>query len=183
MRVVGWRAGAGAACLVVVVVLALHSPHPAHHWMGFTEREARLVERVREAEHHGRWLRLQLTLRCGRSFLNIMVFCQPNLSQERASKAGVRRPPAPGCPPAAESCEEVHVAIVCAGINASRAVVTLVKSILFHRRHPVTFHFISDPAARRTLAHLAATWRLPATTWRFYSAEQVQARPPDHLTT
>ena len=94
-------------------------------------------------------------------------------SQERASKARVRRPPAPGCPPAAEPCEEVHVAIVCAGINATRTVVTLVKSILFHRRHPVTFHFLSDPAARRTLAHLAATWRLPAASWRFYSAEQV----------
>ncbi|KAF7642774.1 hypothetical protein LDENG_00250960 [Lucifuga dentata] len=29
-------------------------------------------------------------------------------------------------------CQTIHVAIVCAGYNASRDVVTLVKSVLFH---------------------------------------------------
>lgn len=31
------------------------------------------------------------------------------------------------------SPQTIHVAIVCAGYNASRDVVTLVKSVLFHR--------------------------------------------------
>lgn len=31
------------------------------------------------------------------------------------------------------SLQTIHVAIVCAGYNASRDVVTLVKSVLFHR--------------------------------------------------
>lgn len=31
------------------------------------------------------------------------------------------------------SFQTIHVAIVCAGYNASRDVVTLVKSVLFHR--------------------------------------------------
>uniref|UniRef100_A0A3Q2D1D4 LARGE xylosyl- and glucuronyltransferase 1 n=1 Tax=Cyprinodon variegatus TaxID=28743 RepID=A0A3Q2D1D4_CYPVA len=31
-----------------------------------------------------------------------------------------------------DKCETIHVAIVCAGYNASRDVVTLVKSVLFH---------------------------------------------------
>uniref|UniRef100_A0A673ZPX1 LARGE xylosyl- and glucuronyltransferase 1 n=1 Tax=Salmo trutta TaxID=8032 RepID=A0A673ZPX1_SALTR len=35
--------------------------------------------------------------------------------------------------PAVDKCETIHVAIVCAGYNASRDVVTLVKSVLFHR--------------------------------------------------
>lgn len=42
---------------------------------------------------------------------------------------------------ASDSCEHylsfssqtIHIAIVCAGYNASRDVVTLVKSVLFHR--------------------------------------------------
>uniref|UniRef100_A0A3P8WCR9 LARGE xylosyl- and glucuronyltransferase 1 n=2 Tax=Cynoglossus semilaevis TaxID=244447 RepID=A0A3P8WCR9_CYNSE len=35
--------------------------------------------------------------------------------------------------PVVDKCETIHVAIVCAGYNASRDVVTLVKSVLFHR--------------------------------------------------
>ncbi|CAB1426930.1 unnamed protein product, partial [Pleuronectes platessa] len=34
--------------------------------------------------------------------------------------------------PVVDKCETIHVAIVCAGYNASRDVVTLVKSVLFH---------------------------------------------------
>ena len=134
------------------------SPGPPanDHWMGFTDREARLASRLRESESQARWLRLQLTL-----------------SQDRVSRALSRRPPPPGCPPAPETCELIHVAIVCAGSNASRTVVTLVKSILFYRRNPIHFHFLSDSIARKILTRLAATWNLPQVTFHFYSVEEV----------
>ena len=41
----------------------------------------------------------------------------------------------------------IHVVIVCAGHNASRQVVTLLKSIFIHRHTPLHFHFISDSVA------------------------------------
>jgi hypothetical protein len=107
-RAGGWRAAAaGLLLLLLLLCLALRSPGEAPgpgptaglHWMGFTGREARLAERLREAEATDRWLRLQLAA-----------------SQARAGRALARRPgPAPGCQPAAEPCEPVHVAIVCAG--------------------------------------------------------------------
>ena len=65
------------------------------------------------------------------------------------------------------------MAIVCAGSNASRTVVTLVKSILFYRRNPIHFHFLSDEIARKILTRLAATWNLPQVTFHFYSVEEV----------
>ena len=51
--------------------------------------------------------------------------------------------------------------------------VPLLKSILFYRRNPLRFHFISDAAARSILARLTDTWRLPQVAVQFYPAEQV----------
>lgn len=56
----------------------------------------------------------------------------------------------------------IHVAVVCAGHSASRQVVTLIKSILFHRRNPLHFHFISDGIAEKILTYLFQTWAIPA---------------------
>ena len=52
----------------------------------------------------------------------------------------------------------IHVAIVCAGHNATRDVVTLIKSVLFYRRNPLHFHFISDSIAQIILTKLFETW-------------------------
>ena len=54
----------------------------------------------------------------------------------------------------------LHVAIVCAGFKDSRRVVTLIKSMLFYRRQPLHFHFISDEAAHLVLKTLFETWKL-----------------------
>ena len=54
----------------------------------------------------------------------------------------------------------LHVAIVCAGFKDSRRVVTLIKSMLFYRRQPLHFHFISDEAAQLVLKTLFETWKL-----------------------
>jgi glycosyltransferase-like protein LARGE len=58
-------------------------------------------------------------------------------------------------------CEVIHVAIVCAGYNSSRSVVTLIKSILFYRRNPLHFHLISDSTAQVILQTLFSTWSVP----------------------
>ena len=42
-----------------------------------------------------------------------------------------------GCDNLSPPCDEIQVAIVCAGPDVSRTVVTLVKSILFYRRNPI----------------------------------------------
>ena len=78
-----------------------------------------------------------------------------------------------GCDSLPPPCEEIQVAIVCAGPDASRTVVTLVKSILFYRRNPVHFHFISDSKARDILATLFSTWRIPEVNTSFYETEKV----------
>ena len=56
----------------------------------------------------------------------------------------------------------IHIAVVCAGHSASRQVVTLIKSILFHRRNPLHFHFISDAIAEKILTILFKTWEITA---------------------
>ncbi|XP_078346641.1 xylosyl- and glucuronyltransferase LARGE1-like [Oculina patagonica] len=71
-------------------------------------------------------------------------------------------------------CEVIHIAVVCAGHGASRQVVTLIKSILFHRRNPLHFHFISDGIAEKILTVLFQTWAIPAVETSFYSTETVK---------
>lgn len=56
----------------------------------------------------------------------------------------------------------IHIAVVCAGHSTSRQVVTLIKSILFHRRNPLHFHFISDAIAEKILTVLFKTWEITA---------------------
>ncbi|KFO19873.1 Glycosyltransferase-like protein LARGE2 [Fukomys damarensis] len=56
----------------------------------------------------------------------------------------------------------LHVAIVCAGLNSSREVVTLVKSMLFYRKNPLHLHLVTDAVARSILETLFLTWMVPA---------------------
>lgn len=165
VRMSGWRVVVVVAIwLVGVLVLTLHRydgnrAGEKTNWMGFTDREARLAQRVREGEDQVQWLKLQLSS------------SQNKISQElkKTSLGGGGG----GCEPVPLPCEAVHVAIVCAGTEASRTVVTLLKSILFYRRNPIHFHFISDKEARKILTHLTSTWRIPQVKFRFYNAEDV----------
>ncbi|XP_017281863.1 LARGE xylosyl- and glucuronyltransferase 1 isoform X2 [Kryptolebias marmoratus] len=77
--------------------------------------------------------------------------------------------------PVVDKCETIHVAIVCAGYNASRDVVTLVKSVLFHRRNPLHFHFITDSIAQQILSALFHTWMVPAVKVNFYDADELKS--------
>uniref|UniRef100_A0A3P8XJH9 LARGE xylosyl- and glucuronyltransferase 2 n=1 Tax=Esox lucius TaxID=8010 RepID=A0A3P8XJH9_ESOLU len=73
------------------------------------------------------------------------------------------------------SVQLIHVACVCAGHNASRDVVTLVKSILFHRRNPLHFHFITDAVANQILSLLFQSWMVPSVQVSFYDADELKS--------
>ena len=62
---------------------------------------------------------------------------------------------------------------VCAGYNSTRIMVTLIKSILFYRRHPVHFHFITDQPSRKSMETLFETWMLPQVKVSFYLSDSV----------
>uniref|UniRef100_A0A8C1RF42 LARGE xylosyl- and glucuronyltransferase 2 n=1 Tax=Cyprinus carpio TaxID=7962 RepID=A0A8C1RF42_CYPCA len=117
-----------------------------------------LASRVREVEEENRQIRLQLSQSQG-------LAAQP----ERANHSECSRSPT------AEKCELIHVACVCAGHNASRDVVTLVKSILFHRRNPLHFHFITDTVANQILSTLFQSWMVPSVQVSFYDADELKS--------
>ena len=73
------------------------------------------------------------------------------------------------------NCDVIQVAIVCAGYNSSRSVVTLIKSILFHRKNPLHFHFVSDSAAQSILETLFTSWDVPAISWTFYPTRDLES--------
>ncbi|KAG7234518.1 hypothetical protein INR49_004533 [Caranx melampygus] len=72
----------------------------------------------------------------------------------------------------------IHVAIVCAGYNASRDVVTLLllESVMSSsRRNPLHFHFITDSIAQQILSSLFHTWMVPAVRVDFYDADELKS--------
>ncbi|XP_066107463.1 xylosyl- and glucuronyltransferase LARGE2 isoform X2 [Saccopteryx bilineata] len=79
-------------------------------------------------------------------------------------------PPLP-LPP---KCELLNVAIVCAGYNTSRDVITLVKSMLFYRKNPLHLHLVTDAVARNILETLFQTWLVPALRVSFYDADELK---------
>ncbi|KAJ1075600.1 hypothetical protein K5549_017421, partial [Capra hircus] len=80
-------------------------------------------------------------------------------------------PPPPLPPP---KCELLQVAIVCAGHNSSRDVITLVKSLLFYRKNPLHLHLVTDAVARNILETLFHTWMVPAVQISFYDADELK---------
>ncbi|KAG1663199.1 LARGE xylosyl- and glucuronyltransferase 1 [Nymphon striatum] len=110
---------------------------------GFSDREAKLAQRVREMEEQNQLLQRQL--RCADA--------------------------EPGVP----KCEVIQITIVCAGYKSSRSVVTLIKSILFYRKNPLHFHFISDEVAQLILKRLFDTWSVSGVGVTFYSADKIQS--------
>ncbi|XP_036718356.1 LARGE xylosyl- and glucuronyltransferase 2 isoform X2 [Balaenoptera musculus] len=79
-------------------------------------------------------------------------------------------PPRPRPP----KCELLQVAIVCAGHNSSRDVITLVKSMLFYRKNPLHLHLVTDAVARNILETLFHTWMVPAVRISFYNADELK---------
>ncbi|KAI5732636.1 hypothetical protein M8J76_002595 [Diaphorina citri] len=75
--------------------------------------------------------------------------------------------------PVIPTCEVIQVAIVCAGYNSTRSLVTLIKSILFYRKNPLHFHLITDTVALNILQTLFSTWSVPQVEVSFYLADSV----------
>ncbi|KAK3102055.1 hypothetical protein FSP39_008413 [Pinctada imbricata] len=73
-------------------------------------------------------------------------------------------------------CQVIDIAIVCTGINATRDVVTVIKSILFYRKNPLHFHFIADVISQKILHHLFTSWNVAEVETSFYSSEKAKPR-------
>ncbi|MEE6527038.1 hypothetical protein FKM82_028084 [Ascaphus truei] len=106
--------------LSLVTWLYLSVGDPEH---GRPHSQQELESRLRDAEEENWQLRQQLRQR----------------SENWGAGGGPERGNGSHCAQRSltEKCELIHVAIVCAGHNSSRDVVTLVKSILFHRYRDV----------------------------------------------
>uniref|UniRef100_A0A9L0K2I1 LARGE xylosyl- and glucuronyltransferase 1 n=1 Tax=Equus asinus TaxID=9793 RepID=A0A9L0K2I1_EQUAS len=157
-----------------------HSPR----YTASSQRERESLEvRVREVEEENRALRRQLSLAQGRAPAHRRGNHSKTYSMEEGTgdsenlRAGIVAGNSSECgqQPVVEKCETIHVAIVCAGYNASRDVVTLVKSVLFHRRNPLHFHLIADSIAEQILATLFQTWMVPAVRVDFYNADELKS--------
>ncbi|KAM4901290.1 xylosyl- and glucuronyltransferase LARGE1 isoform 4-T4 [Sylvia borin] len=157
-----------------------HSPR----YTASSQRERESLEvRVREVEEENRVLRKQLSLVQSRGPAHHRGNHSKTYSMEEGTgdseslRAGIVAGNSSECgqQPAVEKCETIHVAIVCAGYNASRDVVTLVKSVLFHRRNPLHFHLIADAIAKQILATLFQTWMVPAVRIDFYDADELKS--------
>nr|XP_040134683.1 LARGE xylosyl- and glucuronyltransferase 1 isoform X1 [Ictidomys tridecemlineatus] len=157
-----------------------HSPRYA----ASSQRERESLEvRMREVEAENRALRRQLSLAQGRGPAHHRGNHSRTYSMEEGTgdsenlRAGIVAGNSSECgqQPVVEKCETIHVAIVCAGYNASRDVVTLVKSVLFHRRNPLHFHLIADSIAEQILATLFQTWMVPAVRVDFYNADELKS--------
>ncbi|XP_058697916.1 xylosyl- and glucuronyltransferase LARGE2 [Poecile atricapillus] len=137
------------------------------------EREA-LASRVRRVEEENQQLRLQLGQAQAEGSDGSP---QWGASAEDRDSPGGERSNHTACPKqrTVHKCELLHVAIVCAGHNASRDVVTLVKSILFHRKNPLHFHFITDSVAHQILQTLFQSWMVPSVHVSFYNADDLKA--------
>ncbi|KAL4664933.1 hypothetical protein H8959_005134 [Pygathrix nigripes] len=157
-----------------------HSPR----YTASSQRERESLEvRMREVEEENRALRRQLSLAQGRAPAHRRGNHSKTYSMEEGTgdsenlRAGIVAGNSSECgqQPVVEKCETIHVAIVCAGYNASRDVVTLVKSVLFHRRNPLHFHLIADSIAEQILATLFQTWMVPAVRVDFYNADELKS--------
>uniref|UniRef100_A0AAV2LLB3 Uncharacterized protein n=1 Tax=Knipowitschia caucasica TaxID=637954 RepID=A0AAV2LLB3_KNICA len=108
---------------------------------------AALESRVRQVEEENRVIRLQLSQSQASAQKLSQSQASAQLTGDGALQWGASADTGPedtdttedrnntNCPkaPPVGKCELIHVACVCAGHNASRDVVTLVKSVLFHR--------------------------------------------------
>ncbi|XP_068166503.1 xylosyl- and glucuronyltransferase LARGE2s [Antennarius striatus] len=143
-----------------------------------------LESRVREVEEENRQIRLQLSQSHGTAgqpadgnYGNQQWGASADTGPEDGDNTAEEKNNHTECPrsPTVQKCELIHVACVCAGHSASRDVVTLVKSVLFHRRNPLHFHFITDTVASRILGSLFRSWMVPSVQVSFYDADELKS--------
>ena len=69
-------------------------------------------------------------------------------------------------------CETVHVAMVATGSQTIQRLMVVVKSILFYRRNPIHFHFLTDPRGKQVLSTIFRTWQLPEVNTSLYAVSE-----------
>ncbi|XP_029438002.1 LARGE xylosyl- and glucuronyltransferase 2 isoform X2 [Rhinatrema bivittatum] len=141
----------------------------------YLQREA-LAVRLQEVEDENRHLRIQLGWSQGKGVNGGHASEQWVSSTEGGDATEQENVNQSKCmkQPMVARCELIHVAIVCAGHNSSRDLVTLVKSILFHRKNPLHFHLITDGVAHHILHTLFQSWMVPSVHVSFYNADELK---------
>lgn len=170
----------GACALPATLLIYLTTKHDDFYTdtlLGFAGREAKLAGKVQELEEQNELLRKQLSI-----FQNRVLYVGDGLRNETSDYTNLVRSnddiSVAGCNNKEleiPKCEVIQVAIVCAGYNSSRSVVTLIKSLLFYRKNRLHFHFIADSTAQLILQTLFNSWMVPAVDVSFYLADNIQS--------
>ncbi|KAL4225615.1 Xylosyl- and glucuronyltransferase large2 [Mactra antiquata] len=162
----------GAFPVFTLVYLAINSDATVSEFNseeGLGRLEAKLANKIRDLEKQNMYLQKKLS-KARNQYLNI----QMAVALQNESDPRLRNRTRLDCLNQGSDipkCEAIHVAIVCAGHNATRDVVTLLKSVLFYRKNPLHFHLISDTAAQIILEKLFKTWSLNEMEWSFYPTD------------
>jgi len=151
--------------------------------LGLSRREVKLVDRVHDIEDENRRLKYFLSKisrdqqQQKNDFEEVKRKVEDDYDEGGGEEGHRHQPQTAPCNhhqgKLLAKCEVIHIAMVCAGYNSTRTVVTLIKSILFYRHHPVHFHFITDLPSKNVMETLFDTWKLPQVTVDFYLSETV----------
>ncbi|KAK6973856.1 LARGE xylosyl- and glucuronyltransferase 1, partial [Biomphalaria glabrata] len=160
--------GAIPVCLMMYLLVNEDTLYPTYNDKSMSQTELKIVERMHEVEEQNLALRKQLSQNQNELLRLQMTLAATNDSNSSAKFKCVN------AEPDVPKCEVIHVAIVCAGHNATRDVVTLIKSVLFYRRNPLHFHFLSDDVAELILRKLFQTWNVAEVQISFYPADSVK---------
>lgn len=173
----GLLLGVFLGCLIAAALFTKLDGSDPTNVLGLTPREVRLAERVREMEQQNQLLRRQLSIS-----QNQLIQAWGNEGEDGAEKigegTGTGEQGATKCKEkefGVPKCEVLHIAIVCAGYNSSRSVVTLLKSLLFYRRNPLHFHMVADAKAQVVLHALFSSWNVPHVEVSFYLTDNLAA--------
>ncbi|XP_037086454.1 LARGE xylosyl- and glucuronyltransferase 1-like [Pollicipes pollicipes] len=150
------------AMAIVAILYYLSLEDDPDNVLGFNTREMRLADRVHEMEEQNVMLRHQLAAAHNQL---VAVLDETGGNGTAADRAQPPEEPL-------SKCAEVSVVIVCAGYNSTRSVVTLIKSLLFYRRHPLHFYFLVDEVAEQVLSHLFHTWGVPQVELTMYRIDR-----------
>ncbi|XP_062582087.1 xylosyl- and glucuronyltransferase LARGE1-like [Saccostrea cucullata] len=156
---------AGAFPTLILVYLTLTSDDGYANEAVFQRLELKFASKLRELSSDNRALKKQLSLT--RTELTAFELNADEQSPKSSKNCVDSNQEVP-------KCEEIHVAIVCSGHKSTRDVVTLIKSVLFYRKNPLHFHFISDTMAQVILTYLFETWNVPDVKISFYHADKVK---------
>lgn len=166
----------GAFPVSLLLYLAIYSNANLNEFSsedGLGRLEAKLASKIRKLEQHNSYLLKKISETRVKLYRDSqgpgVIQNGSNRTQNRSSIDCIQQQPI------VPKCEVIHVAVVCGGHNATRDVVTLLKSILFYRRNPLHFHFISDNKAHIILEKLFKTWTLNELSVSFYSADKMRS--------